>query len=177
MRMSLGCRCEVLLSLSTPGMSFNMSKSHHFGGIGHAEQLMDLAEGRPAFTGRGQKPFKQVLAAIVAIKKCRQGSFLTPSVSKPCSCGWHTKVAARKQARQAAASASSMPIPSASSTPTFCSTTAASTSSPPSPFVHPVTSFSTFSTTTASATTSPSPSVYPITSFSTSTTAAAHPLQ
>ena len=54
-----------------------MSQSHHFRGIDqYAEQLMDLAEGWPAFTGRGQKPSnKHVLAAIASIKKCRQGSF------------------------------------------------------------------------------------------------------
>ena len=53
------------------------NKSHHFRGVGrYAEQLMDLAEGRPAFTGRGQKPSnKEVLAAIAAIKKCQRESF------------------------------------------------------------------------------------------------------
>ena len=80
-----------------------MSRSHHFRGVHqYAEQLMDLAEGRPAFTGRGQKPSnKHLLVAIASIKKCRQGSFFQPSVSRPCSCGWHTKAAARKKARQA----------------------------------------------------------------------------
>ena len=88
------------LSLYSPSA---MSKSHHFRGIGqYAEQLMDLAEGRPAFAGRGQKPSnKKVLAAIASIKKCRQGSFFNPGEKKPCSCGWHTKAAARKQARPA----------------------------------------------------------------------------
>ena len=96
-----------------------MPKSHHFGGIGqYAEQLMDLAEGRPVFTGRGQKPSnKDVLAAITAINKCRQGSFFAPSATRPCSCGWHTKAAARKKARQAQsdASASSRPTVAVSS--------------------------------------------------------------
>ena len=88
------------LSLYLPSA---MSKSHHFRGIGqYAEQLMDLAEGRPAFAGRGQNPSnKVVLAAIASIKKCRQGSFFNPAEKRPCSCGWHTKAAARKQARQA----------------------------------------------------------------------------
>ena len=78
-------------------VSFTMATGHHFRGIGHyAEQLMDLAEGKPVF--RGQKPSnKKVLAAIAAIQKCQQGSFF-----KPCSCGWHTKAAARKQARAGA---------------------------------------------------------------------------
>lgn len=63
---------------------------------------MDLAQGRSAFTGRGQKPSnKDVLAAIAAIQKCQQELFFTPSTNKPCSCGWHTKTASRKQARKA----------------------------------------------------------------------------
>ena len=75
---------------------------------------MDLAEGWPAFAGRGQKPSnKAVLTAIASIKKCRQGSFFNPGEKRPCSCGWHTnlKAAARKQARQAQSysSASSRP--------------------------------------------------------------------
>ena len=58
---------------------------------------MDLAEGRPAFTGRGQKPSsKEVVEAIAAIKKCQKDYFFRKS--KPCSCGWHKKAAARKQA-------------------------------------------------------------------------------
>ena len=80
-----------------------MSKrSHHFRGVGqYAEQLTDLAEGRPAFTGRAQKPFsKEVLEVIAAIKKCQKDSFFHKS--KPCSCGWHKKAAARKQARKKA---------------------------------------------------------------------------
>ena len=81
-------------------LACEMSRSHHFRGIGqYAEQLMDFAEGQPMFSGRGQKPSnKEVLAAIASIKKCRQGSFFKPSAEKPCSCGWHTKAAARKQA-------------------------------------------------------------------------------
>ena len=80
-------------------------KSHHFHGISqYADQLMDLADGRPAFSGRGQKPSnKEVLAAIASINKCRQGSFFN-TANKPCSCGWHTKAVARKKARQSAAS-------------------------------------------------------------------------
>ena len=84
--------------------------SHNFRGIGqYAKQLMDLAEGRPAFTGRGQKSSnKEVLAAITSINKCRRGSFFDKP-SSSCSCGWHTKAAARKRARQAEALASSAP--------------------------------------------------------------------
>ena len=104
---------------------------------------MDLAEGQPAFTGRGQKPSnKEVLAAIASIKKCRQGSFFKPSANKPCSCGWHTKAAARKQARQA----QSQPTLSTTS-----SSTAASTSPSPSPSVDPVTLSTTSSSIAASA--------------------------
>ena len=66
---------------------------------------MDLAEGRPAFTGRGQKPSsKQVVEAIAFIQKCQKDSFFHKS--KPCSCGWHKKAAARKQARKKGASCS-----------------------------------------------------------------------
>lgn len=74
-------------------------KSHHFRGLSfYADRLMDLAEGHPAFTGRGQKPTnKEVVAAIKSIQKCQQGSFF--GGSKPCSCGWHDKEAARKKAR------------------------------------------------------------------------------
>ena len=114
-----------------------MSRSHHFRGIAHyAEQLMDLAEGQPIFTGRGKKPSnKEVLAAIVSIDKCRQGSFFSTSADKSCSCGWHKKAAARKQARQAQSGASSSSTPTAvvsassarvsspgSSSPTVCVT-------------------------------------------------------
>ena len=91
--------------------------SHHYRGIGqYADQLMDLADGRPAFKGRGQKPSnKEVLAAINAIMKCKEarlkGTFFSRSQRKEwqCSCGWHTKAAARKQSRlqQAQAAASS----------------------------------------------------------------------
>ena len=79
-----------------------MSRSHHFRGAGqYAEKLMDFAEGRPVFNGRGQKPSnKEVLAAIASIKKCRQGAFFK-FADKPCTCGWHTKAAVRKRARQA----------------------------------------------------------------------------
>ena len=63
---------------------------------------MDLTEGRPVFTSRGQKPSnKEVLAAITSIKKYQQGSFFQPSVNELCLCRWHTKAAARKQARKA----------------------------------------------------------------------------
>ena len=105
-----------------------MSRAHHYRGIGqYAEQLMDLAEGRPVFAGRGQKPSnKEVLAAIAAISKCRQGSFFTSSAGKPCTCGWHTKAAARKRARQAQSDAS------ASSTPTVAVSPNAPPTSEPS---------------------------------------------
>ena len=67
---------------------------------------MDFAEGRPVFSGRGQKPSnKEVLAAIASIKKCRQGAFFK-FADKPCTCGWHTKAAVRKRARQAQSDAS-----------------------------------------------------------------------
>ena len=147
-----------------------MSKSHHYRGIGqYAEQLMDLAEGRPVFTGRGQKPSnKDVLAAIAAIKKCRQGSFFTPSVSKPCSCGWHAKAAARKRAQSDASASSASPTPTFSAT---TSSTAASASSSPSPPVHP----STTSSTAASAA-SPSPSVHPSTVAASSSPSSSPPI-
>ena len=55
----------------------SMSRSHHFRGVGqYSEQLMDLAEGKPVFAGRGQKPSnKEVLVVIAAIKRCQRGSF------------------------------------------------------------------------------------------------------
>ena len=132
-----------------------MSRSHHYRGIGeYAEQLMDLAEGRSVFIGRGQKPSnKQVLAAIASIKKCRQGSFFKPSADKPCSCGWHTKAAARKQTRQAQSDAS------ASSTPTVAvlSSNAPATDEP---------------SCTSPGSSSPSVSVDPVTRSTSSSTAA-----
>lgn len=86
---------------------------------------MDLAEGRPVFKGRGQKPSnKSVLTAIESINKCQQarlrGSFFsTDKKEKPCSCGWHTKAAARKQSKlkqaQAAVPVTSVSDPSVSS--------------------------------------------------------------
>lgn len=74
-------------------------RSHHFGGLKkYEDKLMDLAEGLPVFTGRGQKPTqREVVAAMESIKKCKHGSFFTTT---PCSCGWHVKAAARKKARQ-----------------------------------------------------------------------------
>ena len=56
------------------------SRSHNFLGIGqYAEQIMDLAEGKPAFTARGEKPSnKTVLAEIASINKCKQGHFFLP---------------------------------------------------------------------------------------------------
>ena len=58
---------------------------------------MDLAEGRPAFSGRGQKPHnKEVVKEIASIMMCKKGSFFDKS--RPCSCGWHKKAAARKEA-------------------------------------------------------------------------------
>ena len=52
---------EVSLFLSSLSFPFSLSamakKSHHFRGIRqYADDLMDLAEGRPAFAGRGKKP-------------------------------------------------------------------------------------------------------------------------
>ena len=49
-----------------------MSKSHHFRGIDqYSQQLMDLAEGKQVFTGRGQKPSnRQVLDEIASVKAC-----------------------------------------------------------------------------------------------------------
>ena len=79
------------------------SRSQNFHGIGqYAEQIIDLAKGKPAFTGRGKKPSnKTVLAEIASINKCKQGHFFPSSGSKqPWSCGWHTKTAVRKQAKQ-----------------------------------------------------------------------------
>ena len=96
------------------------SRSHNFLGVGqYAEQIMDLAEGKPAFTGRGKKPSnKTVLAEIASINKQVQArAFFPSSGSKPpCSCGWHTKAAARKQAKQSQsfASVSHQPLPSSS---------------------------------------------------------------
>lgn len=89
------------------------SKSHHFHGIAtYANELMDLAEGIPVFTGRGKKPSnKEVKAAIVSINKCQKdrqrGSFFsTNRRKKTCSCGWHVKAAARKLSKKASSSAS-----------------------------------------------------------------------
>ena len=111
------------------------------------------------FTGRGQKPSnKEVLAAIDSIKKCRQGSFFKPSADKPCSCGWHTKAAARKQAWKALSDAS------ASSTPTVAAVSSSNAhvtgepsytspgSSSPSVSVDPVTTQSSTSSSTAAST-------------------------
>ena len=109
-----------------------MSRAHHYRGIGqYAEQLMDLAEGRPVFTGRGQKPSnKEVLAAIAAISKCRQGSFFTSSAGKPCMCGSHTKAAARKRARQAQSDASASSTPTVAVSPNAPPTSEPSCTSP-----------------------------------------------
>lgn len=103
MRMrALPCHIKDVFSPPETTETTDMSsRLRHFRGIGqYAKQLMDFAEGRPMFTGRGQKLFnKEVLTAIIAIMKCRQGSFFTPSASKPCLCGWHTKAAPRKRGR------------------------------------------------------------------------------
>ena len=114
-----------------------MSRSHHFRGIvQYAEQLMDIAEGRPAFTGRGQTPWnKEVSAAIASIKKCRQGSFFKPSANKPCSCGWHTKAAARKKARQAQSDASASSLPRSTTSSSTTASTSSTTSSTDQPQV------------------------------------------
>ena len=102
------------------------SKSHHFRGIAtYANQLMDLAEGLPVFTGRGKKPSnEEVKAAIVSIKKCqkdrRQGSFFsTDRREKTCSCGWHIKAAARKLSTEASSSASILQPPDPHQPPAF----------------------------------------------------------
>ena len=73
-------------------------RTHHFQGVSqYAQQLMDLAEGQPAFSGRGQKPHnKEVVKEITSIMACKKGSFFDKS--RPCSCGWHKKAAARKEA-------------------------------------------------------------------------------
>ncbi len=69
-----------------------MATSHHFGGLKQYEdKLMDMAEGKPVFKGRGQKPSnKEVLTAILSINKCKQSSFFGHAGARPCSCGWHT---------------------------------------------------------------------------------------
>ena len=73
-------------------------RTHHFQGVSqYAQQLMDLTEGRPAFSGRGQKPHnKEVVKEITFIMACKKGSFFDKN--RPCSCGWHKKAAARKEA-------------------------------------------------------------------------------
>ena len=90
---------EFSLFLSLLSFPFSLSamakKSHHFCGIQqYADELMDLAEGRPAFAGRGKKPSnKEVLAEIASFERCkkaRQGSFFSQANStanKSCSCG------------------------------------------------------------------------------------------
>ncbi len=58
--------------------SMAQKRTHHFRGLSqYSEQLMDLAEGRRVFEGRGQQPRnKDVLKQIAAIKACKKGSFL-----------------------------------------------------------------------------------------------------
>ncbi len=84
--------------------SMAQKRTHHFRGLSqYSEQLMDLAEGGRVFEGRGQQPRnKDVLKQIAAIKACKKGSFF--GKDKPCTCGWHDRAAARKEARQKAAS-------------------------------------------------------------------------
>ena len=91
---------------------------------------MNLVEGRPVFSGRGQKPSnKDTLGAIEAINKCRQGSFFTRPANRLCSYGWHTKAAARKRVRQARSDA----LPSSmSSVAMFSSSVTVSSSDAPS---------------------------------------------
>ncbi len=48
------------------------------------------------------RPVKDVLKQIAAIKACKKGSYF--GKDKPCTCGWHERAAARKKARQKAAS-------------------------------------------------------------------------
>ena len=85
-----------------------MATSHHFRGLKqYADKLMDLAEGKPVFKGRGQKPSnKEVLTEIKQIKKCKQSFFFGNTEARPCSCGWYTKAAVRRKKH----SASSLPV-------------------------------------------------------------------
>ncbi len=68
--------------------------SHHFSGIGwYAEKLIDFAEGKPVFTGRGEKPSnKVVISAMAEIKKCQVNVGFFTKADKP-------KAALRKKAR------------------------------------------------------------------------------
>ena len=88
-------------------LSLAGTMSHHFRGVQHyADQLMDYADGRAVFRGRGQRPSnKDELKQMSAIDKCRQRSYFKPATERErdCSCGWHTKAAARRKSPTAAA--------------------------------------------------------------------------
>ena len=58
-------------------LSLAGTMSHHFRGVQHyADKLMDYADGRAVFRGRGQRPSnKDVLKQMSAIDKCRQRSY------------------------------------------------------------------------------------------------------
>ena len=88
-------------------LSLAGTMSHHFRGVQHyADKLMDYADGRAVFRGRGQRPSnKDVLKQMSAIDKCRQRSYFKPATERErdCSCGWHTKAAARRKSPTAAA--------------------------------------------------------------------------
>ena len=130
--------------------------SHHFRGIGHyADQLMDFAEGRPVFKGRGKKPSnKTVLDAIASIEKCQEAhqrsSFFQPKELQ-CTCGWHTKAAARKQSRQQQTQTAA-----SSSTPTTLPVTSASEPARSMPVSSSLQAMSVASTSTATTTTASS---------------------
>jgi len=89
-------------------------RTHHFRGLGdYNEKLLDFAEGRPTFTGRGQQPRnKEVLDEIAAIRRCQKESFFNKK--KACTCGWHAKAAARKKRRLEKDLSGAPPAPSTS---------------------------------------------------------------
>ena len=130
--------------------------SHHFRGIGHyADQLMDYAEGRPVFKGRGKKPSnKAVLDAIASIEKCQelhQKSSFFQRKQLQCTCGWHTKAAARKQSRlQQAQTAAS------SSTSTTCTVSPVTSGNEPAHSISVSSTMSVASTSTATSMTTSS---------------------
>ena len=77
-------------------LSLAGTMSHHFRGVQHyADKLMDYADGRAVFRGRGQRPSnKDVLKQMSAIDKCRQRSYFKPATERErnCSCGWHAGI-------------------------------------------------------------------------------------
>ena len=138
--------------------------SHHFRGFGqYADQLMDYAEGRPVFKGRGKKPSnKTVLDAIASIDKCQEvhqkGSFFQRKELQCIrTCGWHTKAAARKQSRlQQAQTAAS------SSTSTTCTASPVTSGSEPARSISVSSTMSVASTSTATTMTSDMPGPGPV---------------